>query len=231
MFLSRVRVVTQGMNRDDLLKLLSGDAYGNHQLLWQLFTKAEERPFLFRQEMEKEQLDFQASPRGLPLFYVLSTREPEPVSGLLECESKSFNPQLELGDRLLFKLRANPTIARKKEGEQRSRRHDVLMDTKWRFRQQGSDSPWELQEAMDASAEQWLESRCAEWGFSLDTKPQVSGYRQHQWRRKQGQIRFSSVDYEGVITVTDPERLRTALFAGVGRSRAFGCGMLLVRRG
>lgn len=231
MFLSRVRVATRGLNRSDLLKLLSGDAYANHQLLWRLFTQAEERPFLFRQEMEKEQLDFQASPRGLPLFYVLSSREPEAVSGLLECESKHFDPQLASGDRLIFKLRANPTVARKKEGGKHSRRHDVLMDAKWQCRQQGRDTPWEVKEAMDASAERWLENRSEELGFSLDTKPQLSGYRQHQWRRKQGQIRFSSVDYEGVLTVTDPERMRTALFSGVGRSRAFGCGMVMVRRG
>lgn len=231
MFLSRVRVATQGLNRSDLVQLLSGDAYANHQLLWQLFTQAEERPFLFRQEMEMEQLDSQASPRGLPLFYVQSSCEPEPVPGLLECESKPFNPQLAPGDRLLFKLRANPTVDRKKEGEKRSRRHDVLMDAKWQCRQQGRDTPWELREAMDTSAEQWLENRCEQWGFSLNTKPQLSGYRQHQWRRKQGQVRFSSVDYEGVITVTDPERLRTVLFNGVGRSRAFGCGMIMVRRG
>ncbi|EKF75775.1 CRISPR-associated Cse3 family protein [Alcanivorax hongdengensis A-11-3] len=231
MYLSRVRVATQGLDRNALVKLLSGDAYANHQLLWRLFTQEEERPFLFRQEMEKDQLDSRESPRGLPLFYVLSSREPEPVSGLLECQSKPFDPQLSKGDRLLFKLRANPTVARKHDGEARSRRHDVLMDAKWQCRQQGRDSPWEVSEAMDAGAEQWLRNRSEDWGFSLDSALQLSGYRQHQWQRKQRQICFSSVDYEGVITVADPERLRDALFNGVGRSRAFGCGMLMVRRG
>ncbi|WKT61209.1 type I-E CRISPR-associated protein Cas6/Cse3/CasE [Microbulbifer thermotolerans] len=231
MYLSRVRVATQGMDRNALVKLLAGDAYANHQLLWKLFTESEERPFLFRQEMEKEQLDTYESPRGLPLFYVLSSRAPVPVPGLLECESKPFDPQLSPGDRLLFKLRANPTVARKSTGKQSSRRHDVLMDAKWHCRQQGRDTPGEVRAAMEASAEQWLRSRCEQWGFSLNMSPQLSGYRQHQWRRQQRQIRFSSVDYEGAITVTDPERLRAALFNGVGRSRAFGCGMLMVRRG
>ncbi|WP_409456193.1 type I-E CRISPR-associated protein Cas6/Cse3/CasE [Tamilnaduibacter salinus] len=105
------------------------------------------------------------------------------------------------------------------------------MDAKWQCRQQGRDAPWEVREAMEANAEQWLVNRSEAWGFTLDTTPQLSGYRQHQWQRKQRQIRFSSVDYEGVITVADPERLRAALFNGVGRSRAFGCGMLMVRRG
>lgn len=231
MYLSRVRVATQGLDRNALVKLLSGEAYANHQLLWRLFTQSEVRPFLFRQEMEKDQLDSWESPRGLPLFYVLSSREPEAVPGLLECQSKPFDPQLSQGDRLLFKLRANPTVARKNDGEKRSRRHDVLMDAKWQCRQQGRDAPWEVHEAMDASAEQWLRSRSEVWGFTLDSTPQLSGYRQHQWQRQQRKICFSSVDYEGVITVADPERLHNALFNGVGRSRAFGCGMLMVRRG
>ncbi|MGB2336526.1 MAG: type I-E CRISPR-associated protein Cas6/Cse3/CasE, partial [Alcanivorax sp.] len=191
MYLSRVRVATQGLDRSALVKLLSAEAYANHQLLWRLFTQAEERPFLFRQEMEKDQLDSGESPRGLPLFYVLSSLEPEPVPGLLECQSKPFDPQLSEGDRLLFKLRANPTVARKNDGEKRSRRHDVLMDAKWQCRQQGRDAPWEVREAMDAGAEQWLRSRSGDWGFALDTTPQLSGYRQHQWQRKQRKIRFS----------------------------------------
>ena len=231
MYLSRVRVATQGLDRNALMKLLSGDAYANHQLLWRLFTQAEERPFLFRQEMEKEQLDAEHAPRGLPLFYVLSSCEPEPVPGLLECHNKPFDPQLSPGDRLLFKLRANPTVARKSDGEKRSRRHDVLMDAKWQCRRQGQDTPWKVREAMDVSAEQWLRDRSEAWGFTLDSTPQLSGYRQHQWQSKHRDIRFSSVDYEGVITVADPQRLRAALFSGVGRSRAFGCGMIMVRRG
>lgn len=231
MHLSRIRVATRGLDRSALVKLLAGDAYANHQLLWRLFTEAEDRPFLFRQEMEKEQLQAHEFPRGLPLFYLLSSCAPEPVPGLLECDSKPFDPQLSPGDRLLFKLRANPTVARKSDGEKRSRRHDVLMDAKWRCRQEGRDAPWELREAMDASAEQWLSDRSEAWGFVLESAPQLSSYRQHQWQRRQRQIRFSSVDYEGVITVTDPERLRAALFNGVGRSRAFGCGMIMVRRG
>lgn len=231
MYLSRVRVATQDLDRNALVKLLSGDAYANHQLLWRLFTQAEERPFLFRQEMEKDQLNAEQTPRGLPLFYVLSSREPEPVAGLLECQSKPFDPQLSSGNKLLFKLRANPTVARKNAGEKRSRRHDVLMDAKWQCRQQGQETPCEVREAMDASAEKWLRNRSEAWGFTLDSTPQLSGYRQHQWQRQKRQIQFSSVDYEGVLTVSDPERLRAALFSGVGRSRAFGCGMLMVRRG
>ncbi|MBA4720465.1 MAG: type I-E CRISPR-associated protein Cas6/Cse3/CasE [Alcanivorax sp.] len=231
MYLSRVRVATQSLDRQALVKLLAGDAYANHKLLWRLFSEARERSFLFRQEMEGEQLAPEESPRGLSLFYVLSSLKPESLPGLMECETKPFDPQLKGGDRLLFKLRANPTVARKDEGERRSRRHDVLMDAKWRWRNEGDTAPGSLHSAMEESAVQWLEARSKSWGFELAATPQISGYRQHRWRRKHGEIRFSSVDYDGAMTVTDPERLRETLFQGVGRSRAFGCGLFLVKRG
>ena len=230
MYLSRVRVAAEGLDRNTLVQIFSGDAYANHQLLWRLFTDSTERPFLFRQEMEQEQLRADKAPRGLPLFYLLSSCEPVSLPGLLECESKYFDPKLAVGDQLLFKLRANPTVARKKDGEKHSRRHDVLMDAKCRFRKEGKESPEELRHAMDGSAVKWLADRSKGCGFQLATTPQVSGYRQHQWQRKRHRIRFSSVDYEGVITVTDPDKMRTVLFDGVGRSRAFGCGMIMVRR-
>ena len=33
----------------------------------------------------------------------------------------------------------------------------------------------------------------------------------------------------GTLTVTDPDTLRQALFTGIGRQRAFGCGMLRLK--
>jgi CRISPR system Cascade subunit CasE len=231
MYLSRVRVATQGLDRQALMKLFFGDAYANHQLLWRLFPEAETRPFLFRQEMEIEQLDAELRPRGLPLFYVLSSFKPAPLPGLLQCEPKRFDPRLVKGDRLLFRLRANPTVARKEAGESKARRHDVLMDAKWRCRNEEGVDAQSIRHAMDKSAEQWLQDRSKGWGFELAVAPQLSGYRQHQLWRKQREIRFSSVDYEGVMTVTDSDRLRDALFHGVGRSRAFGCGLFMVKRG
>ncbi len=38
------------------------------------------------------------------------------------------------------------------------------------------------------------------------------------------------LDYEGVLTVEDPVLFLSALTVGFGRARAFGCGLMLVRR-
>lgn len=232
MYLSRVRVATEGLNPKSLQQLMQGNAYGNHQLLWKLFPNEDGRPFLFRQEQEHDVPSLGEQPRGMPLFYVLSQIEPQEVPGLLSCESKPFAPRLQAGQQLGFRLRANPVVARREEGRKNSRHHDVLMDAKKQARSEGIDDRTAIQERMDDAARAWLqdEDRANRNGYRLVAPPQVSGYRQHTNRRKGKQIRFSAVDFEGILEVTDPERFHQSLAHGIGRSRAFGCGMWMIRR-
>jgi CRISPR system Cascade subunit CasE len=57
----------------------------------------------------------------------------------------------------------------------------------------------------------------------------VDGYR--SWRQRGGKgIALSTLDFEGHLTVANAEIFRTALFSGIGPAKAFGCGLLLVRR-
>lgn len=44
-------------------------------------------------------------------------------------------------------------------------------------------------------------------------------------------IQFSSVDYTGMLTVTDPGLFLQRLSQGYGKSRAFGCGLMLIKPG
>ena len=39
-----------------------------------------------------------------------------------------------------------------------------------------------------------------------------------------------TLDFGGILTVVDPERFIEALYQGVGSAKAFGCGLMLVRR-
>lgn len=41
---------------------------------------------------------------------------------------------------------------------------------------------------------------------------------------------FSSVDFTGELQITDAEKFRHTLFNGLGRAKAFGCGLLMVKR-
>lgn len=234
MYLAKVRVPITGLDRKALFDLLQGNAYGQHRLLWRLFPEETERPFLFRQELEQEEKQHPRSgpARGLPLFYVVSAVAPQSVPGLLDCEYKPFTPQLGHGQRLAFRLRANPVVARLEPGHKRSKRHDVLMNAKKQAQAESKTDPLEIQNRMDAAAQAWLgdPDRSQRHGYQLVTQPAVSGYQQHVYRRKGREIRFSSVDFHGILEIQEPDRFYQTLSDGIGRSKAFGCGMWMIRR-
>jgi CRISPR system Cascade subunit CasE len=59
----------------------------------------------------------------------------------------------------------------------------------------------------------------------------ADGYDQrHIPRDGKAPITLSTLDFEGVLAVTDPPIFLAALASGFGRARAFGCGLMLIRR-
>ncbi len=222
MFLSRIIWRPTGTPPSEFWKLLQTD-YGAHKLLWSLFADSPERTrdFLYRQEGEGDKAR----------FFVLSEREPVDKLGLWEVGTKHFAPEFTTGERLIFSLRANPTVKRGVEGHKNSVRHDVIMDEKRRAQASGEvdiDEPALVQRAGLA----WLAGKGPSRGFALDTgRVRVDGYRQWRFRKTGGhEVRFSSVEYDGVLTVTDPALFTAMLQAGIGPSRAFGCGLMMVKR-
>ena len=222
MYISRIHV----KRGQELFRLTRSEArdslYAAHQLLWRAFPKdaGANRDFLFRQENRE----------GLPCFFVVSERRPV-NDGLFQIETKDYSPQLEIGQRLAFSLTANPVVARKTDGKKYSPKHDVWMDAKREARNMGLDDEERIAHCEDR-ARQWLIARAETHGFSIeDQQIHVDEYFHHQFYRRKGRpIRFSSISYDGILTVVDPERLLGTLFEGIGRSRAFGCGLMLVRR-
>lgn len=128
MYFSRIRIRPDVR---DLHLLVSGNGYGAHQLLWKLFPGEEKRSFLFREEIAREQIPFHKGVKGEPVFYAVSGSQPISNHPIFAVESKSYAPKLSNGERLAFRLRANPTIARKQEGKKNSPRHDVVMDAQY----------------------------------------------------------------------------------------------------
>ncbi|MBE7376860.1 type I-E CRISPR-associated protein Cas6/Cse3/CasE [Pseudomonas lopnurensis] len=216
-YFSHVRLLAS-LRQNDWLRDLArhGEPYRDHALIWRLFPgDGMERDFLFRR-LEDERS-----------FYVVSARPPRPDSGLFQIQSKPYAPRLERGEWLRFDLRANPTVSLRQE-DGRSRRHDVLMHAKYRV---PAEQREHLGEVLDAAGKDWLLSRAERWGLDVrEGSVLQNGYRQHRLRRKGRNIEYSSLDYQGMAQVTDPERLHQALLEGVGHSKGFGCGLLLVRR-
>jgi CRISPR system Cascade subunit CasE len=95
---------------------------------------------------------------------------------------------------------------------------------------------WCLKANVDDTLEKWMINQGERHGFELvidknnQCKLQNSAYRWHSIKADRGKKSgFSSVDFTGELEITDVEKLTKALFGGVGRAKAFGCGLMLVR--
>ena len=78
----------------------------------------------------------------------------------------------------------------------------------------------------------WLAAQGARHGFTIHTDHlRIDGYRSLTVPRTGGEpAEIGVLDFEGCLTVDDPERFLAAVTCGVGRARSFGCGLMLVRR-
>ncbi|MGD7070497.1 type I-E CRISPR-associated protein Cas6/Cse3/CasE [Acetobacter sp. AAB5] len=191
-----------------------------HHLLWTLFGDSADRTrdFLWRQTDPGH-------------FMVLSIREPVDQHGLFDIESREFAPRLKKESSLRFLLRANATVDRKVPGRTRSQRHDIVMDALYKL--PSGERAAARESVVPAVMAAWLTRQGARTGFDLAAEalsiescdvlriPRAQG---------QGKATLGVVDVTGVLRVTDPALFTSALLQGFGRARAFGCGLMLIRR-
>ena len=116
MYFSRIRVNPDIRELSHLHHILRNNGYGLHQLFRDLFPGEKVRTYLFREEIAGEQIPHYKGARGEPIYYIVSQSEPTRENPLFVVESKPYKPKLAVGDHLSFKLRANPTVARKEAG-------------------------------------------------------------------------------------------------------------------
>jgi CRISPR system Cascade subunit CasE len=81
----------------------------------------------------------------------------------------------------------------------------------------------------------WLEQQAERAGFAIpdarDTL-EIDGYDQIEISRdgRKRAIRFSVLTFDGFLVIKNPESFLRQLPEGFGRARAFGCGLMLIRR-
>jgi CRISPR system Cascade subunit CasE len=202
------------------------DAAGRHRseasrrLVWTLFADSEDRKrdFLWRED-------------DAGRFYVLSKRPPQDNHQLFTVETKAFEPALSTGDKLVFSLRANATVGRPRGDTKRAgKRDDVVMAAL-------KDVP------IDARAERrkdiirqqglaWLRRQGAAAGFDFDeVSVSVDGYEPLTIRgAAKGALQLSVMEFDGMLTVRGPDSFLAKLALGFGRGKAFGLGLMLLRR-
>lgn len=212
MFFSKIQLHPQADSQ--LVRELERDQYRLHQVLWRLFPQSDKRDFLFRRIEQT----------GTPAFYLVSQQEPQDAKGLWQIQSKPYQPRLQAGQRLGFSLLANPVVSRRDAESGKAARHDIVLDA---HRNEPETPKILLQQRV---GQDWLASRGEQHGFTVSAL-RVDGYQQHRLRGKGGRpIRFSTLTFDGELEVTDPEQCLLALQKGIGPAKAFGCGLLLVRR-
>ena len=199
----------------------NGSHHPAHHLVWSLFADAPDRrrDFLWR-EMA----------RGT--FLILSARRPVDHHPLFVIDApKPFAPLLEAGDRLQFSLRANPVVRRFDPRRGRSVKHDVVMDALCSH--PGGERVERRFDVMREWGFAWLERQAERGGFTVETDGvRVDSYEQHRITRRgrAPAMSFSTLDFDGSLTVNDPDLFLTAIAGGFGAAKAYGCGLMLIRR-
>ena len=117
----------------------------------------------------------------------------------------------------------------------------ISPDQPWRFRLKANpvrsvkenDAPGRGKVTAHVTPEQqkqWLIKRAEDCGFSLCAD--AFGVVHTQWLKfnkgDDREVTLRMATFEGVLTVTDPERFRDALLSGIGRAKAYGCGLMTV---
>jgi CRISPR system Cascade subunit CasE len=221
MYFSRIE-----LRSDRGMRSMMHNEYGVHQALWSLFADHPDRrrDFIYRKH--------DALP--LPVFYAVSKRPPEEKNGKWSVQTKPYAPKLQKGELLEFSLRVNPVRTIKDE-RGRQKRVDVVMDEKYQ-QKKNLDNPGSLAERMRRAGLNWLDSRAQKLGFEYShERVRVDGYCIQTFHRgkkneTKNRIRFATLDFEGVCTVSDPQAMLDTLYHGIGPAKAFGCGLMLVRR-
>ena len=123
--------------------------------------------------------------------------------------TKQFEPTLIHGQQLRFRLRANPTA------KTWSERNPVKK----------TRVPLVHEEKQIA----WLERKGTHHGFRI-LEQRISHTETHRGRKRRGgaTIMLYTIQFDGILQVTDAEKFADALASGIGPAKAFGCGLLSI---
>ncbi|WP_341501782.1 type I-E CRISPR-associated protein Cas6/Cse3/CasE [Gallaecimonas sp. GXIMD4217] len=135
------------------------------------------------------------------------------------------------------------------KGELRMRLLDFATDVElagWREiihqgrHRQALERPLGRSETLDLALKSQAERALADWwqqrlpGLGAEEAPggalSVAGYQRHSIPKKHRLAAFSSVELAGEIHIQAPDTLLEHLCNGIGRAKAFGCGLMMIRR-
>ena len=210
-----VRVLEESLRQPDAGKRRSAQ----HHMLWSAFATDpnQKRDFLWRAESDGS-------------FLTLSPRPPREGNELFaKPDVKLFAPSLEVGDLLDFQLQVNATRMKRGIGK----RVDVVLDVICSVPKQ--ERAKERMAIAQKEGCAWLKRQGEKAGFtphyvSADDYHTETLPRFGNEAKRRNRPDFGILDLSGQLEVTDPEAFLAQLVKGFGRAKAFGCGLMLIRR-
>lgn len=178
------------------------------RILWRLDQASRHEAVLYISSPEEPDLSHLVEQAGWPARGLEAGWETRPYDKLLGA--------LEVGQEWAFRLTANPV-------------HTVRTDP---------DKPKQrLAHVTVAQQIQWVMDRCDRHGFKV--AEQSTGepnlvLNERTWlqldkenvKARDSKVKIRTATYEGVLVVEEPTALRSALVKGIGKAKAFGCGMM-----
>ena len=208
-----------------------GDVYQMHRTIMSAFPQVKEEEGARAELAVLHRLDMDQR-SGTTVLLVQSEEEPNwnclPEGYLFHLGGEGDNPAtkpvsdalaaLREGQVLRFRLRANP--AKKidtKSGPDGQRRNGRRVDLR-----------------IETQQIEWLSRRAGRSGFRFvfvgpdNNVPaiRVGASEKLHGRQEAGRVTLAGVLFEGLLEVTNPDKLRLAIREGIGPGKAFGCGLL-----
>lgn len=184
--------------------------YELHSTLERVFGRAPEaqsRDYLFR-------LDY-SSQKHLQQVLILSRIQPDfsvlPKGYTLEIQGpKPYAPNINIGQRLTFRVLANPTRKEKRDERKNKPRKPIL--------DQQAQIEWLQRKLSDMGAEA-LE-------LHIEVRPTVTTHKRGEKARMEKEQTLVPVLFEGVLQVNNPTEFMHKLPDGLGSAKGYGFGLL-----
>ncbi|MBL7991011.1 MAG: type I-E CRISPR-associated protein Cas6/Cse3/CasE [Candidatus Kapabacteria bacterium] len=182
--------------------------------------------------------------------YLQPTEPNKPLFALGDTFSFSLrvNPTktVETNELREYKNQGGRPTNERKDKDHKTRRVDVIWDARCKAKERDPRPPeersWTNDEVLLEAATHWLSERTPRLGFELCPNTLlIEQYQRDLHPKHQRQAvrsredfskakKFSTLDITGLLRVTDTDTFHTVLAKGIGHGKAFGCGLLLIRR-
>jgi CRISPR system Cascade subunit CasE len=200
----------------------TADPYNLHKTLMHAFVdKRDQSGVLYRLEIDPRSGDIMLLVQSLvaPDWSYLAEKEYlrplDPFSGRDNPAVKAVTLSLPAGQILRFRLAANPTVKKVRYDDNGERKNSNRVPL-----------------VHEARQEEWLEKQANANGFHLLDLTINQPQKQSSWQKGNGRpLTIYTVQFDGRLQVTDPDKLLKAIRTGIGPAKAFGCGLLSLAPG